>query len=155
MPKRERLTDQSTIMHRRAIGRRHGAHINSIAVRMPGSNLDSLMSALGQKRTFSSAWPMSALPPKADIGTGSHINFERYLRPGVTLLASRHVLTRSGRMRTTRPPSLAVLLSSTRSAVLTRIYCTWPWFNIQAPYLAALVVSQSLSLHFSTSVLHS
>ena len=27
------------------------------------------MSALGQKRTLTSAWAMSALPPKADIGT--------------------------------------------------------------------------------------
>jgi hypothetical protein len=25
------------------------------------------MSALGQKRTFRIAWPMSALPPKADM----------------------------------------------------------------------------------------
>src|SRR6516164_9097472 len=29
------------------------------------------MSALGQKRTFTHLWPMSALPPKADIGTQS------------------------------------------------------------------------------------
>ena len=29
------------------------------------------MSALGQKRTSTSAWAMSALPPKADIGTQS------------------------------------------------------------------------------------
>ena len=27
------------------------------------------MSALGQKQTFNDGWPMSALPPKADIGT--------------------------------------------------------------------------------------
>jgi len=30
------------------------------------------MSALGQKRTLRSAWGMSALPPKADIGTQPH-----------------------------------------------------------------------------------
>jgi len=29
------------------------------------------MSALGQKQTLRSAWGMSALPPKADIGTHS------------------------------------------------------------------------------------
>jgi len=29
------------------------------------------MSALGQKQTFSGVWAMSALPPKADIGTHS------------------------------------------------------------------------------------
>ena len=34
-----------------------------------GSNLEPLMSALGQKRTLRSARGMSALPPKADIGT--------------------------------------------------------------------------------------
>jgi hypothetical protein len=32
-----------------------------------GSNPEPLMSALGQKRTFSSSVPMSALPPKADM----------------------------------------------------------------------------------------
>jgi hypothetical protein len=31
------------------------------------SNFDPLMSALGQKRTFRSAQPMSAILPKADI----------------------------------------------------------------------------------------
>src|SRR5262249_61931593 len=35
------------------------------------SKLQQLMSALGHKRTFSSAIAMSALPPKADIGTRS------------------------------------------------------------------------------------
>ena len=38
-------------------------------VSLHGSNLELLMSALGQKRTFRFLWPMSALPPKADIGT--------------------------------------------------------------------------------------
>jgi len=33
---------------------------------------DLPMSALGQKRTLRSAEGMSALPPKADIGTQSH-----------------------------------------------------------------------------------
>jgi hypothetical protein len=35
------------------------------------SNPESLMSALGHKRTFRDAHAMSALPPKADIGTQS------------------------------------------------------------------------------------
>src|SRR5215471_11923822 len=30
-----------------------------------------VMSAMGQKQTFRYVWPMSALPPKADIGTRS------------------------------------------------------------------------------------
>ena len=34
-----------------------------------GSNPEPLMSALGQKQTLQSVRPMSALPPKADIGT--------------------------------------------------------------------------------------
>ena len=34
-----------------------------------GSNPEPLMSALGQKRTFEYVRAMSALPPKADIGT--------------------------------------------------------------------------------------
>src|SRR5215469_12765404 len=36
-----------------------------------GSNLEPLMSALGQKRTSEHFRSMSALPPKADIGTRS------------------------------------------------------------------------------------
>ena len=36
-------------------------------VSLRGSNPDPLMSALGQKQTYSDVWPMSALPPKADI----------------------------------------------------------------------------------------
>jgi len=36
-----------------------------------GSDADPLMSALGHKQTFCIAWPMSALPPIADIGTHS------------------------------------------------------------------------------------
>jgi hypothetical protein len=34
------------------------------------------MSALGQKRTFREVWPMSALPPKADIAERAwHVRF--------------------------------------------------------------------------------
>ena len=40
-----------------------------LGVSLHGSNLEPLMSALGQKRTFSEVCAMSALPPKADIGT--------------------------------------------------------------------------------------
>ena len=36
-----------------------------------GSNLEPLMSALGQKQTIGPFIAMSALPPKADIGTQS------------------------------------------------------------------------------------
>jgi hypothetical protein len=36
---------------------------------LQGSNYEPLMSALGQKQTLQSVRPMSALPPKADIGT--------------------------------------------------------------------------------------
>jgi hypothetical protein len=36
-------------------------------VSLHGSNPEPLMSALGQKRTFSNVRRMSALPPKADI----------------------------------------------------------------------------------------
>jgi hypothetical protein len=32
------------------------------------SKVGGLMSALGHKRTFRNVWPMSALPPKADMG---------------------------------------------------------------------------------------
>jgi len=40
-----------------------------IDVKLHGSNLEPPMSALCQKQTFSGRAPMSALPPKADIGT--------------------------------------------------------------------------------------
>jgi hypothetical protein len=40
----------------------------SFGVSLHGSNLEPLMSALGQKRTWRRFEPMSALPPKADIG---------------------------------------------------------------------------------------
>jgi hypothetical protein len=39
-------------------------------VSLHGSNLGSLMSALGQKQTSRHLQPMSALPPKADIADG-------------------------------------------------------------------------------------
>jgi hypothetical protein len=43
-------------------------------VSLHGSNLEPLMSALGHKQTFHDAWPMSALPPKADIAeAGLHV----------------------------------------------------------------------------------
>src|SRR6516225_2332969 len=38
-------------------------------VKLHGSNFEPLMSALGQKRTSAHVRPMSALPPKADMGT--------------------------------------------------------------------------------------
>jgi len=38
-----------------------------LGVRLHGSNPEPLMSALGQKRTFTRLQPMSALPPKADM----------------------------------------------------------------------------------------
>ena len=38
-------------------------------VGLHGSNPEPLMSALGQKQTFGCVRLMSALPPKADIGT--------------------------------------------------------------------------------------
>ena len=40
-------------------------------VKLHGSNFEPLMSALGQKRTLEYVRAMSALPPKADIGTHS------------------------------------------------------------------------------------
>ena len=40
-------------------------------VKLHGSNFEPLMSALGQKRTLEYVRAMSALPPKADIGTQS------------------------------------------------------------------------------------
>jgi hypothetical protein len=42
-----------------------------IKVRLRGRNSLRLMSALGQNRTLTLVQPMSALPPKADIGTQS------------------------------------------------------------------------------------
>ena len=42
-----------------------------LGVILHGSNPKSLMSALGQKRTLEHVRVMSALPPKADIGTQS------------------------------------------------------------------------------------
>ena len=38
-------------------------------VELQSSNPEPLMSALGQKQTFECVGAMSALPPKADIGT--------------------------------------------------------------------------------------
>ena len=37
-------------------------------VKLHGNNLEPPMSALGQKQTSAHVHPMSALPPKADIG---------------------------------------------------------------------------------------
>jgi hypothetical protein len=37
--------------------------------KLHGSNLELLMSAVGQKRTLKRLHPMSALPPKADMGS--------------------------------------------------------------------------------------
>jgi hypothetical protein len=37
-------------------------------ISLHGSNIEPFMSALAQKRTFTHLRPMSALPPKADIG---------------------------------------------------------------------------------------
>jgi hypothetical protein len=42
-------------------------------VSLHGSNPEPLMSALGQKRTLRRVSVMSALPPKADIETGTLI----------------------------------------------------------------------------------
>ena len=45
-------------------------------VSLHGSNPEPLMSALGQKQTLQSVKPMSALPPKTDIGTQSrHVRY--------------------------------------------------------------------------------
>ena len=44
-------------------------NLASIVRNLHGSNRESLMSALGQKRTLQRFLVMSALPPKADIGT--------------------------------------------------------------------------------------
>jgi hypothetical protein len=44
----------------------------SPGVGLHGSNPEPLMSALGQKRTSELVQAMSALPPKADIGTGTY-----------------------------------------------------------------------------------
>src|SRR5215469_4147163 len=44
--------------------------------KLHGNNFEPPMSALGQKRTLSSVRPMSALPPKADIGERDcHVRF--------------------------------------------------------------------------------
>jgi hypothetical protein len=40
-------------------------------IKLHSSNREAPMSALGQKRTFEFVRAMSALPPKADIGTQS------------------------------------------------------------------------------------
>src|SRR6516225_1474149 len=42
-----------------------------LTVILRGNNPQDRMSALGQKQTSEEVWPMSALPPKADIGTQS------------------------------------------------------------------------------------
>jgi hypothetical protein len=42
-------------------------------VSLHGSKFEPLMSALGQKRTLECVRAMSALPPKADIGTGTRV----------------------------------------------------------------------------------
>ena len=43
-------------------------------VSLHGSNSEPLMSALGKKRTSRLVERMSALPPKADIGTGTRVS---------------------------------------------------------------------------------
>jgi hypothetical protein len=51
----------------------HPGKFKSLVVRnvglviLRGNNPQDRMSALGQKQTFTYLWPMSALPPKADI----------------------------------------------------------------------------------------
>jgi len=52
-----------------------------------GSNLEPVMSALGQKQTFDDVRRMSALPPKADIVDGDwHVRFV----PIANIVACRH-----------------------------------------------------------------
>jgi hypothetical protein len=46
-------------------------------VKLHGNNFEAPMSALGQKQTFTRLRPMSALPPKADIGTGPRYQLRR------------------------------------------------------------------------------
>jgi hypothetical protein len=84
-------------------------------VSLRGSNSKPLMSALGQNRTSQSVWPMSALPPKADIGTRSRdVRFV----PKADI-APLHSITSSARLsnvaKTVSPSALAVLRLMARS----------------------------------------
>jgi hypothetical protein len=58
-----------------------------------GSNLGPVMSALGQKRTWPHFRSMSALPPKADIGTQSRN--VRFVPKADILRCSKNVVIRS------------------------------------------------------------
>src|SRR6516225_5936515 len=66
-------------------------------VSLHDSNLGSLMSALGQKQTLRHLQPMSALPPKADIGTWSR---------NVRFVREADIQGRCSRRRTSNGPCL-------------------------------------------------
>jgi hypothetical protein len=62
-------------------------------IKLHCSSREPLMSALGHKRTFRSFRPMSALPPKADIGTQS-VNV-RFVPKADILRCDKSVVIRS------------------------------------------------------------
>jgi hypothetical protein len=63
-----------------SVGPRRNVPLGAQGLVCLGTNPESLMSALGQKRTFRKVRAMSALPPKADIETGSLAIFAAILR---------------------------------------------------------------------------
>jgi hypothetical protein len=65
------------------------------------------MPALGQKRTFHCIWPMSALPPKADIRRGNRD--VRFVPKADMPPASRRGSTQKGNVRALWPPNTNVL----------------------------------------------
>src|SRR5215472_5351336 len=89
------------------------------------------MSALGQKRTFCIALPMSALPPKADIGTRSrNVCFvpeaditQRAGRYSITLREVAGVLAKAPKKAGGRRPRKKRLRCPTNARTKLRRYC--------------------------------
>ena len=80
-------------------------------VSLHSSNPGPLMSALGHKRTFRDADAMSALPPKADIGTQSRN--VRFVPEADILRCGNDAIIRSPRRRRQGPrPELQGQVSS-------------------------------------------
>jgi hypothetical protein len=76
-------------------------------VSLHGSNLEPLMSALGQKQTFGIVQFMSALPPKADIAERAwDVRFVPIADIAYSITSSARPSSESG---TVRPGLLAIL----------------------------------------------
>src|SRR5262249_24849856 len=86
-----------------------------------GNNLKPPMSALGQKQTFGKARLMSALPPKADIGTiPAEMGLLHLIYKSVTVrIGGRAISMENLRLRQAAPTSVNVTVGQRSREYLT------------------------------------